>query len=1266
MAGEDVKISVGVDVGGAVASFREIEKAANDIKYSTKDLKNIEIGLKSAGIKADLNDIKSGINAVVDAEKKSLEKNYAESAIKGGIAARKAELKAREQQDRIYNQYLDDERKGLERNAANERKVIAENNAIMQKYDNERVARAQKRTDEEDKLTQIRAAREIDTAQFVNQARNKQTEQQRQYELTAFRDQILLRAEADAAQKKSIEDAVNALPRLRYALYDVAASSQRVAQSVVQVGVDVVSTAANYETAFTNVQRVTDLTNTEASKLRQSLKDLATQIPLSFQDLSGITTLGAQLGISEDKLIGFTETVSKFSSVANVSNEETAKSFGALSELLNFSQADFEKFGSAVAYAGKEAVATESEILSVATQIGGVAGAAGFSAESVVGLSTALASLRIPAEQSRGAMTRFLQETNRAVAENGPQLQMFAQIIGTSTEEAANLAKTDMSGFFNRFIQGLQGMDPQNLTLALDALNLSDQRVTNTLTRLASNFNVVQQSQANATKGFQDGTFLSDAFAQKADDLASKIQFLQNALANLGDTIGSQLSPQVGQIIDFITGAINAFGAFASSDLGQYFVGVAIGVGVLVAIIASLITAIALAAAGSAAFVTVLSSLKSAQFIAFFTGIISQFTGVTVASGVATAALTAFRIALLLSGVGIAVAVIGSIAAGLSTAASSSGKAADGTSKWSKTVASAQSNADKLKNSTAGVNKEFNNIGSGSGGGSAGKAATKIRTLIDYANDLSSVFSRAFDIRFSSGTALDKISKSFSSMAKSTADAKEEIRQLNADIQSLTADKALQEYFLSVAESYGDTLRAQELRSSIAKIDSELIAKNKSLQTAQDKSNKTLVGNSDAAIENRSQITGLVSDYESYIKSLASSGMKQDELRAATAKAKAEFLAQAQALGYSSDELAQYANAFDDVAFAVNNVDRNVTIEVDTNPAKAALDELLTKTQDTADGMQNAMNGVDFGGAEDGANNVATAIAGDRRETGLYKDKITETIPAWESLYRKSNTGAESIRQDWRNIYSTSSGTTTGMTTDFGRYTNDTIAKFRAVAGAGSTAATETSTSWSTNASKIPDYINNQGQRVSTSSFWLGQTSANNINSGMSNNLDIPGRVSSNVDAARSPAAANASNVGDAISRNIKSGISIGLDFLLGSYSPARKFVRSLTGFADGGYTGAGGKYDPAGIVHKGEYVVPKSEVNQATKRPYFMDQPRSYAQGGYVGASSSPSSMIVELSPYDRKLLAAAGNVQLRLDGKVVAQNTNANNMMAAQRGSN
>ncbi|WP_270381561.1 hypothetical protein, partial [Bacteroides ovatus] len=33
-------------------------------------------------------------------------------------------------------------------------------------------------------------------------------------------------------------------------------------------------------------------------------------------------------------------------------------------------------------------------------------------------------------------------------------------------------------------------------------------------------------------------------------------------------------------------------------------------------------------------------------------------------------------------------------------------------------------------------------------------------------------------------------------------------------------------------------------------------------------------------------------------------------------------------------------------------------------------------------------------------------------------------------------------------------------------------------------------------------------------------------------------------------------------------------------------------GYYEGGYTGPGGRYEVAGVVHKGEYVVPQPEMN--------------------------------------------------------------------------
>ncbi|RJG46498.1 tape measure protein [Mesorhizobium sp. DCY119] len=65
-------------------------------------------------------------------------------------------------------------------------------------------------------------------------------------------------------------------------------------------------------------------------------------------------------------------------------------------------------------------------------------------------------------------------------------------------------------------------------------------------------------------------------------------------------------------------------------------------------------------------------------------------------------------------------------------------------------------------------------------------------------------------------------------------------------------------------------------------------------------------------------------------------------------------------------------------------------------------------------------------------------------------------------------------------------------------------------------------------------------------------------------------------------------------------------------------FIGKLFGFASGGYTGSGGKYQPAGIVHKGEYVVPKNTVDKVGLRN-IESLFGSYANGGLVGAPRMP-----------------------------------------------
>lgn len=65
----------------------------------------------------------------------------------------------------------------------------------------------------------------------------------------------------------------------------------------------------------------------------------------------------------------------------------------------------------------------------------------------------------------------------------------------------------------------------------------------------------------------------------------------------------------------------------------------------------------------------------------------------------------------------------------------------------------------------------------------------------------------------------------------------------------------------------------------------------------------------------------------------------------------------------------------------------------------------------------------------------------------------------------------------------------------------------------------------------------------------------------------------------------------------------------------------SRSGFSAGGYTGDGGKFEPKGVVHGGEYVVRKEIVSQPGMRDHLDRLNRKgYASGGYVEQSGGPT----------------------------------------------
>lgn len=441
----------------------------------------------------------------------------------------------------------------------------------------------------------------------------------------------------------------------RYALYDI---SRRAALFGVAIGGAFalgVKSAIEFESAFTSVERTTQLTlnsnipevAAQAKTLRDTLIQLTTEIPVAFADITEIATLGAQLGIASDSVDDFAETVAKFAAITGIAVDQAALSFGRLGELMDVDPSQFENVSSAIVFAGINAVATDAEILKMSEQIAAAATQAGFAAEETIGFATALASLKVRPEEARGVITRLFRTFDLSVSSGGERLDDLATVIGKTSDEAAALWNQDPSQFVQSFLYSAQAGDKLNETLS--ALGIVNTREINVITRLANNMDVLGSALSDSREQFAAGTFASESYGLVVDDVASKITILQNSVAALGASFGQVFTPILGPVIDIL------------QNIVEEITNAPKPVKILITLIGGLVAGFALITAAIAGGVAGLLALK----LAF-----NNLTGSGVQAGLGIGTLRALIVSLIPAAGG-ATTVMGALSAQARTAAAS-------------------------------------------------------------------------------------------------------------------------------------------------------------------------------------------------------------------------------------------------------------------------------------------------------------------------------------------------------------------------------------------------------------------------------------------------------------------------------------------------------------------------------------------------------------------------------------------------------------------
>lgn len=444
------------------------------------------------------------------------------------------------------------------------------------------------------------------------------------------------------AQQQAAEGLNRSLWSLRSAVGDATSSMQQLWSVSQQVTRALWDNYSAQEMAIAQIARVSGETTIELDRITDSVRRMSTEIPIAFEELAEIAMLGSQVGVATEALDTFTETVALFAATSEVSADATATMMARIMEMTNLNEThgleSVQNLGSAIAYLGSNALATDGEILKTVESIATMTSQVGFSAEATVGLGAAMASLVIKPEIARGASQRVFLQLGEAIQGTGSAMEKLVDITGMSQDALLELSKNDFEQYFFTVMEALGGVADrgEDLIPIIRELGVINTRDAEVVARLASNYDILSDSVGKSYENFANGQYLYEESEQIFNTLTARVQILANTWSNFMFSAVEAVAPFISSVVGAATSIIQLADSMGAAPV--------LGWGALILAaagsVALLASGIGVIGQGLLAFRGLLNMVAGSQVAQT-----AATTAQTAATGRATAALTAYRLA---------------------------------------------------------------------------------------------------------------------------------------------------------------------------------------------------------------------------------------------------------------------------------------------------------------------------------------------------------------------------------------------------------------------------------------------------------------------------------------------------------------------------------------------------------------------------------------------------------------------------------------------
>lgn len=312
----------------------------------------------------------------------------------------------------------------------------------------------------------------------------------------------------------------------------------------------------------------------------EQLKKFGKEIVALGDDLNGISIDGlllsaevaGQLGVKgSDNILKFSTAIERLKLTSDIISQEQVQNFAQFISVSKDSFENADKLASVITQLGNNFATTEAQVLGNATEIQKSLSIYEASAQSVLALGAATASLGSEGEVSSTAIQKTFSIINKAIA-TGEGLQNVLKLTNLTQKELSDQFNKDATGVFVKYIKGLSDAKDagQNLGLILEENGVKDVRQQKVIGTLASKYDVLVSAIDMANQEYIENQALlaeSEAATKSLNSIIGDISDKWNAyILSTNEANGSsqKLAKGLEYIRDNLSSIINNFLKFGT------------------------------------------------------------------------------------------------------------------------------------------------------------------------------------------------------------------------------------------------------------------------------------------------------------------------------------------------------------------------------------------------------------------------------------------------------------------------------------------------------------------------------------------------------------------------------------------------------------------------------------------------------------------------------------------------------------------------------